>query len=315
MINLDLDTKYYFAIEAEDRWGLTSTPFFFEGKTGANATPVVEWGDGESLVRVAGQESITREVKVTEPDGQGWEFVVTGEQRGVTVKRGGNGLIVNLRAIAPIGVHRTTIKVIDMYGASAQTEMVFEVYKNSAPSSSVKVVDIPTLFVPVNTTPVRLQLSDYFVDAEGDPISFSVRTLTDTAGSTVKAEDNTYLSAATTKVGTGTFEITATDKLGASKRAQVKIMGVQSDVLYRIYPIPATVVLNVDLKVPTDNATIEIRNTSGSVVMNRTIDPKDVPAGKQALTSTFDVSKFAPGTYYLNVSVDGKKYSQPFVKQ
>ncbi len=92
-------------------------------------------------------------------------------------------------------------------------------------------------------------------------------------------------------------------------------MGVHNDVLYRVYPIPATRVLNVDLKVPTDHATVEIRNISGDVVMNRTIDSKDVPAGKYALTSTFDISKFAPGAYYLNVSVDGKKYSQPFVKQ
>lgn len=315
LVNLDLNTKYYFAIQAEDRWGLTSSPFFFDGKTGANATPIIEWGDGESLIRVAEQEAITREVKVTEPDGQAWEFVVTGEKRGVTVNRGKNGLIVHLRAIAPIGIHRTTIKVIDIYGASAQTEMAFEVYKNNAPSSSVRVIDMPTLFVPVNTTPVLLQLSDYFVDAEGDPISFSVRPLTDTAGSTVKVENNTYLSVSTTEVGIGTFEITATDKLGASKRAQIKIMGVHNDVLYRVYPIPATRVLNVDLKVPTDHATVEIRNISGDVVMNRTIDSKDVPAGKYALTSTFDISKLAPGTYYLNVSVDGKKYSQPFVKQ
>lgn len=314
LVNLDLNTPYYFAIVAQDRWGLRSTPYFFEGKTGTNQTPQVAWTEEISLVRISAQEVITRTLKVTEPDKQTWEYLVSGEQRGVSLKRSEEGLVVSLRAVAPVGIHRTTIKVIDIYGASAQTDLVFEVYKNTAPGASVKVIEMPTIFVPINTTARELSLADYFVDAEGDAITFTARTLTDASGAT-SAIEGSILKVATSKVGSGTIEITATDKHGATHRGILNVRGVLSKLVYRVYPVPATTTLNLDLKRPSKSATIEIRSVAGSVVLNKAIDAKSVSSASLALPVALDISKFSPGTYLLNVNVDGEKYSQPFVKQ
>ncbi len=314
LANLGLDTKYYFAIQAEDRWGNVSAPYFFEGKTGSNQAPQVSWGDEVALVRISGQEVVTRTIKVTEPDGQTWQYILSGEQRGVSVKRDGDGLLVTLRAIAPVGTHRATVKVVDIYGATAQTDLVFEVYSNTAPGQSAKVIEMPRLFVPINATPAQLLLSDYFADAEGDAVTYSIRTLSDASGSTLTIDGQT-LKVASTKVGAGSFEISAKDSQGMTRRGVLQVQGVLSDLVYRAYPIPATTTLTLDIKAPTTSALVEVRNASGTIVLTKTIGAQQVTTGAQSHTVTLNVSPLAPGTYFLNVSVDGKKYTQPFVKQ
>lgn len=314
LANLGLDTKYYFAIQAEDRWGNVSAPYFFEGKTGSNQVPQVSWSDEVALVRISGQEVVTRTIRVTEPDGQTWQYILSGEQRGVSVKRDGDGLLVTLRAIAPKGIHRATVKVIDVYGASAQIDLVFEVYDNTAPGAQAKAVEMPRLFVPINTTPVQLTLSDYFADNEGDPVTFSIRTLTDASGATLTIDGST-LKATATKVGAGSFEVSAKDKHGATRRGILHVQGVLSDLVYRVYPIPTTTSLFLDLKAPSSRASIEVRNASGTVVLSQVLDAQAIKQGQQSASVALDVSKLVPGTYFLNVTLDGSLYSQPFVKQ
>lgn len=312
LLNLELSTKYYFAIEAEDRWGNTSTPYFFEGTTGSNQLPQLKWSDEQGLVRISGQEVLSRTLQVTEPDSQSWEYIVSGEQRGVLIKRSAEGLSLSLRAVAPVGKYRTTIKVVDIYGATAQTDLVFEVYNNTAPGASLQVIEMPTLFVPIKSGATQLQLADFFVDAEGDPVSFSVRSIKDATGATT-AIDGATLSVSTSRVGAATLEVTATDKHGAQHQGLLQVYGVASSVVYRVYPIPATTRLNLDLKRPKQGGSIVIRNASGSVVLRRELTA-DASTGT-ALSLALDISRFAPGTYQLETLVDGAKYTQPFVKQ
>lgn len=312
LLNLELSTKYFFAIEAEDRWGHTSAPYFFEGTTGSNQLPQLQWGDDQALVRISGQEVLSRTLRVTEPDNQTWEYIVSGEQRGVLVKRSAEGLSVGLRAVAPAGKYRTTIKVVDVYGAATQTDLVFEVYDNTAPGASLQVIEMPTLFVPINAGGTQLKLTDFFVDAEGDPVSFSVRSLADATGATTSI-DGATLSVSTSKVGTGTLEVTATDKHGAQHQGLLKVYGVANSLVYRVYPIPATTRLNLDLKRPSKSGSVVIRNTSGTVVLRKDISPGS--SSETALSLALDVSRFAPGTYHIEALIDGAKYTQPFVKQ
>lgn len=306
LTGLEIDTKYYFAIVAEDRWGLTSQPYLFSGKTGINNIPVLEWSANDPI-RITGNQTYTRTLNVKELDGQSWEFVVSGEQRGVLVQRDDTGnLLVQLRPALPAGTYRTTIKVVDIYGASAQTDLVFVVYDNTRPEASVS---LPQLFIPLNAGERKVTLSDYYRDPEGGKLTYSARTLSNAAGVSVSVNEE-VLTIKPTKLGISTVEIVAQDVQGAIRRGVLTVQCVQNDLIYRVYPIPATTELNLDLLQPTGVAKVEVRDSNGSKVIDK-IYPATT-AG--ALAVKLDITSLSPGSYILYVDIDGKKNSQPFVK-
>lgn len=304
---LDLNTQYYFALVAEDRWGHSSKPYFFSGKTSDNHAPSLEWVSTPSI-RLSGSQSAQVVLRVTELDGHSWEYMLSGEQRGVHVRRQGEELHFTLRAIAPVGHHRTTIRVIDVYGATTEIDLPFEVYTNQAPILSQQ---LPRVFIPKGVSERQLRLTDYITDPDGDALTYQLRVLSN-ASDLVHSLQGDVLSLKPSKLGASSLEITASDASGATLRAILAVQSVESDLVYRVYPIPASTELNLDLSRKATHAHIEVRTSTGAKVRDWQVNLSAGTSDSSAVK--LDLSSVAPGTYILYVDLGGRKYSQSFVK-
>lgn len=169
--NLSLHTRFYFAMLAEDRWGLQSAPIFFEAETKENHPPVLE-RVGPEKIYLTGDEAAEVTILVQEPDKQVWTYTIDGEVKGVTISKKEDGLTLKFRAVAPAGKYNISVRVADIFDAAATIDIPFEVYENHPPK---QIKDFQKLFIPINKSDYEINLSEYFSDEDGHAITYSAR--------------------------------------------------------------------------------------------------------------------------------------------
>lgn len=302
MEKLPLDTKYYFAIQAIDRWGLTSDKVdFISEKTKKNNPPVIKREDN-TLIRVTGTEKASLQLIVEEPDGQDWKYKVEGYQKGVSYKRDLNKIILDFRVINPLGKYTLKVIVTDPFGATGEIEVPFEYYKNEPPKLVKK---FEKMYIPINK-PCQIDLSKHFTDKEEKPITYTVKSGTAILKTAVS---NNILTITTQKLGLGNIEIIATDAENAKTKTSIMVQSVKDDIIYVIYPIPVKKILNVRLSNEVNKATLTIRTVTGSSVLEKQVN---INADNRLVT--LDVSDLSGGTYVLYAEANGKTFQQSFIK-
>ncbi len=169
---LSLNTTYYFALEAVDRWGLTSDVYFTKGKTKNNYAPIIT--KENKVIRITGDEVARLKLTIDEPENQEWTYEIEGYQKGVSCKREGNTLLFTFRVIEPLGKYNFKVIVTDIFKAKSKpTEIAFEYYRNEPPKLNK---NFDKVFIPINKT-YTINLLDYFTDPENKKMTFTANSL------------------------------------------------------------------------------------------------------------------------------------------
>lgn len=302
---LAMNTPYYMAIVAEDRWGLESAPFFFEGKTLENLPPKLSLSTTEKI-RIFGTQTAEVKIVVEEPEGQEWSFTSSGQKAGVTLKKTTDGILVTFRVVAPVGEHTLTVSVADIFGTAANIEIPFEIYENLPPKL---VKPFTKAFVAVNTNNYTVDLSEYFTDENEDAITYTAHSHNPSVAEA--SIQNNILMIKTLSIGTAAIDVTAKDEYDATVKTTFQFQVAKDELVYTVYPVPAKDVLNVRLSNEIQSATLTIRTTTGSQVHKQKISAS---SPEQRLIQ-LNLSKLPGGTYVLYVEANGKTYKQSFIKQ
>ncbi len=307
--NLDLETKYYFAIEATDRWGLTSSVSFTSKSTKENHAPIIKNLLSSQKILLTGLETAKVELEVEEPDGQDWSFEVEGNQNGLSAKREGDKIILTFRVVEPMGRFLTFVKVKDIFGAGAEVKIPFEYFKNSAP---ILKKEISKTFIPIKTS-YTINLDEYFSDPEQEGVSYKLATK---ASQSMGLQlDGSKLVIMPKTMGRYAITVVATDPRGESSQETISIQSIDTslakngELVYLVYPIPARKKLNLQIGNDINDIKLTIRSSIGKRVLEQNVKIVD---NKRHIV--LDIAKLSTGSYVLIAEAKGKKYEKPFVK-
>lgn len=305
--NLDLETEYFFAIEAVDRWGLTSGISFTSKQTKKNNAPIIK-NTSVQAVRLTGLETAKVELNVEEPDGQDWTFEVEGSQNGLSSKREGDKIILTFRVVEPMGQFSAKVKVKDIFGAEAEINVPFEYFKNLAPVLKTK---LSKTFIPIKTL-YTIDLDKYFSDPENEGVSYKLASQTNGLDLQLKGSK---LHITPKALGRYTATVIATDRRGANSQATISIQSVDTslskngDIVYLVYPIPARKQLNLQIGNEISEVKLSIRSSVGKRVLEQDVKVMD---NKRHIV--LDIADLSTGSYVLMAEANGRKYEKPFVK-
>ncbi len=299
---LPLNTKFYFAIEAVDRWGAISGASFIEGKTKENHAPIIT-RENNTPIRLKDDETATLKLKINDPDeGQKWFYSITGYTEGVRFERENDGLLLKFRIVGPLGEYVLKIIAKDIFGAVSEIEIPFEYYKDEPPVLSK---EFEKIYTPINKE-YAIDLNKYFTDPEGLKMTFKIKSASSNIDAAIK--DNTLLITPK-KFGEGEIEIIAVDAGGKTVSASIDLQVVNDDIVYLVYPIPVKKILNVRLNKDVDNAKLTIRTVTGISVFEKDVNVKD-----NIRLVSLDLSGLSGGTYVLYAEANGKTFEQSFIK-
>lgn len=300
-------TTYYVAVIAVDRWGLESDFVSEEFKTNKNNPPVIESAPHEAI-RVTGSDIQKFTLKITDPDGHEVSYRLGGETRGVSasaLNEETGEVKFSIRAVAPIGKHEIEITASDQLGASASIKIPFEVYAYEPPVLSDSIGD---RILGIDQGTVEIELNEHFAYQSGDDVKIEAKVAD---GSIVTAALNgSKLSIKGNKPGETAVDVSISDGKNTALTAfHVYVVTDSTDIVYQIYPIPATSVLNVLVNPEIRKAEFTVRSIMGEKVLSEssTIDG----TGPVKL----DIEELSAGAYTLVVETGKGTYKKTFVKQ
>lgn len=302
--NLKENTTYYAAVIAVDRWGLESDFASSEFKTLKNDPPVIT-GIPQSAIRVSGSEVQRFSVQISDPNGHTVTYTLAGQNRGVSAARTGDDLNFTIRAVAPVGTHNIELIVTDQLGASTTAQIPFEVYVYEPPylASSIQ-----NMLIGKNEAAVTIDLSQHFTYQPSDKIAITA----ESSNSSVATASTTESTLSIKGIKPGTANITVSVSDGsetAQARFQVTIVESSGDLVYQVYPIPATTVLNVLVNPEAKKANFTIRSLFGEKVFEKSYGVSSTSPVK------LNIKQLSAGTYTLMVESSKGTYKKTFVKQ
>lgn len=296
------NSTYYVTVIAVDRWGLESGFKLFSFSTLKNDPPVIE-GVPETPVRVSGVEKQQFSVGISDPNGHNLTFKLSGETRGVSATKNGNALDFTIRAVAPVSdtPYEVILTVTDELGASTTATIQFVVYKYQAPA-------IINSFQELLSTPNSKQdydLNQYFT---GSDLSFTAESSNEEV--VVASIQGSTLSVTAKKKGEATVTVTAsTGRESLQSTMSVRIVENTDELVYQVYPLPATTQLNILLNPIITKADVSIRTLLGEEVFNNLYNVTKLEP------ININVQRLAAGTYTLVVKTSKGTYKKTFVKQ
>ncbi len=300
--DLPLNTQYYFAVDAVDRWGLTSQVDFTEGKTKENHAPIIKREDN-SLIKLTGKQVVSLNLIVEEPDNQDWTCEIEGHQNGVVYKKEQNAINLTFRALEPFGRYKLKVIVKDVFGAKAEIKIPFEYYENQAP---IMVKPLEKVYTPLGKT-YNINLSDFFRDPEETKLTYTAKSLNGSILG-VNVKEN-ILTVNPLKLGLGAIDVTVTDEAGATTYATITVQVVNDNIVYVAYPIPVDKMLNVRLSNDVNNAKLTVRSTTGASVFK-----KEVTVANDNRLVVLNLGNLSAGAYVLYAEANGKTFKQSFIK-
>ena len=302
--NLKENATYYAAVIAVDRWGLESDFAASEFKTLKNDPPVIE-NVPQNAIRVSGAEVQSFTVKISDPNGHKISYALKGENRGVSAIRTDDNLKFTLRAVAPVGKYDIELVVTDELGASTSVKIPFEVYVYESPFLSNS---IQNMLIGKDEAAREIDLTQHFTYQSGSKVTISAKSSDD---SVVTATVNaSTLSVKGNKPGQASVSVSVSDgNETAQTKSQVSVVASIGDIVYQIYPMPATTVLNVLVNPEIKKAEFTIRSIFGEKVFSKSYTVNGTDPVK------LNIQKLSAGTYTLVMESNKGTYKKTFVKQ
>ena len=302
---LKYNTTYHLAVEAIDRWGLTSGLTSGQLTTKKNNPPVLTLSTTKPL-RVSSLTKESFSVAFSDPDQQKVSIAVAGESRGVSYQISGDKILFSLRAVAPVGKYEIKVTATDILGAKTKLTVPFEVYTYKAPAF---IASLGNQIVGVGET-TTLEVAPTLEKSEGVTLSYKASVANGSlATATIGADGK--LSIRGQKPGTTLVSVEVSDGISPAVQTSIPLRVVQhaSEPVYSVYPIPATTELNVVLNPAIQRANIQIYSAMGVKALDR--DYTVAGIGKLKLP----VKHLAPGTYTIRIQSAKGVYTKAFVKK
>ena len=302
--NLKENVTYYAAVIAADRWGLESDFAASEFKTLKNDPPVIE-DVPQNVIRVSGAEVQSFTVKISDPNGHKISYALKGESRGVSAIRTDDNLKFTLRAVAPVGKYDIELVVIDELGASTSVKIPFEVYVYESPFLSNS---IQNMLIGKDEAARAIDLTQHFTYQSGSKVTINASS---SDNSVVTATVNaSTLSVKGNKPGQAFVSVSVSDgNETAQTKFQVSVVANTGDIVYQIYPMPATTMLNVLVNPEIKKAEFTIRSIFGEKVFSKSYTINGMDPVK------LNIQKLSAGTYTLVMESNKGTYKKTFVKQ
>lgn len=301
--DLDFSSSYYVGAVAYDYAG-NQSPIsdVLSLETLNNNSPVIIALDGDSSNIKAFQTSVLR-FEVSDPDNHPITWTCTKSSSAINAEEI-NG-VVNISITgrnAPAGNYTDTLVVADAYGATVRQVITYLIEPNVAPVVKNQIEDI--VFGGI-ARKGEFSLTDYFYDADGEPLSYSVELSSRTVAHVNPSNDKLFITSVS--YGFTTASITATDALGESSSIDFKILVRDENVLVDVYPNPVIDFLNIRTGVEV-NANISIVGGNGATVFDKNMDVSPFEPAK------IDMSKMGGGSYTVNVEYAGNAFKINIVK-
>lgn len=299
--NLEDNTTYYFALLAKDKWGNTSKVAFFERKTSLNHPPVASNVPAE-VVNVLDVENTELLIGVKDEDGHKWDYIVSGDTKGVYVSRQGDQLKCTLSAVLPEGEHAFNIVLTDELGKSTTITIPFNVIAYKRPRLNTTLDD---MICGLSQGAREFNLLGAFTYTPQVPITLSARS-SDNSVATATIDEKGNLKIVPQKIGEVQINIEATDAFN-KVRANFKVRVVQDAdaTVYLIYPIPVKDELNLVLNPEIGSIRLKLTTLSGEKVLSKSVVPN-----AESRIATLDFSKIAAGTYVITAESSKGKYQK-----
>lgn len=302
------ETKYYMALQAEDRWGLTSDMTFLTHHT-HNSAPKVE-GIPTTPVEVSPMKGAVVRLRISDKDGHLWTYRMDKIQ-GITVKRTDEGLFMNITASLPEKENDVTIYVSDEIGAV--TVVKFKVLMNehhgNSENSTLRDIDV------YMTDLVKgIHLGDYFGYSYKEN-SYKVTTSSD---GIINAEiEGELLKIKPLKEGEVKLNITAlksdgsahTEILTINVRKKSHVMGSVANPIKGIGKRVVNRYLEVYFSKEISSFSYVIYDRNGRNVFAGSVT--DVADGRSVL----DLEALLPGKYNIQIKADGFVLSESLIKR
>lgn len=201
---------------------------------------------------------------------------------------------------APAGTYTASISVSDGFGGSAEKSLKYTLRGNSAPYMPGS---LPDMLVNVGKSET-VDLPDYFRDADGDELAFSLLSFEGVRASL----DGSTLTILADGPGVGRISVSASDGIAPPVEASFRVSARSSGVkVAEIYPTSVSEKLTVQ-GVSEGSNKIQIYNSTGRCVYSAevSLDPYN--------PLTINVSGLAPGRYTVIVSGSHGSIKQSIVK-
>lgn len=271
-------------------------------ETKANSLPEVEiLHDGE--IQLYSHEKKTVHLVITEPDGHDFSVAYTPGSTADELNKVASGYALTIVGnAAESGSYVGKLTVKDQYDASVTVDIPYTIKLNKAP---VKIKEIEDQYL-TSLEGFRFDMKDYVTDPDGEKLKYDIE-----IGSTQVM----YLSANGDMLYGTPFESGVTDvKIAAydSRKEQAvfefKVLVKDPSEPVSVYPNPVTDYVNVGTLDKTEPVEIHIVSSAGKTMYRQTSEISGFEPAK------VDMSAYAPGTYSVRVTYEGKEYKKTVVK-
>ncbi len=278
----------------------------------ANSAPVTVGSIPDQSVRVGGTAGTVHVSSYfSDPDGDTMTYSATSSDTSIATA-GLLGATLTITGVAA-GTATITVTATDPDDATATQTISVQALPNRAPTA---VGTIPDQSVRVGSTAATVDVSSYFSDADGNPLTYSA-TSSDTSRATVSLANST-LTITAVAVGSATITVTATDTSNATGTQTIPVVVSSNRTPTKVGSIPTQTVgvggtaTTVDLSSyfsdPDGNpltysATSSNTNRATVSVSGSTLTITAVATGWLTVTVTATDTSNATGTqtFYVNV--------------
>ena len=300
---LEYDKRYYIAIALQDEYGhFTPATRIFTIDTAPNLPPAIEGPSGPFTVKA--HESLEIPFTISDPYGDSISIeLISNNGYAVQINTKTSPVKVYLRGFnSSPGSFSFTLRATDEFGLSTENTYHYSVEENHAPELTQPIADI---IIEDNQT-ITLNLDDYFYDADGEEISYSLVAANPSVVKLSTSSATLYLIPQ--QYGSSVVSVTATDAFGKTASCSFRLLVRDGNRVVELYPNPVTGGKLFARTGRSMDVDIVIYNAAGGLVLKETaqINPFEPFA--------MDLSHCAAGVYNVTTTAAGNSSTTKIVK-
>ena len=305
--DLDFSSDYYVKVTGfsySKTYGEASDVTHFV--TGKNNPPVIEF-EGPDEITLKSHEVKDIKINIYDPDGHSYKCDYKPGSNADTFYATTTNDVWQLRIRATnteAGNYTAHLTVTDRFGETSTKQIRYTILENTPPR---KIKDIEDMFLTSVGDRFILDMSDYFADADGEDLSYSIALGNPSIAYFVP--NISQIIGTILQYGATTVTITAQDAKNATAKIEFRLIAREASVAYAVYPNPVNDVLRVATGKNLSDVHVTISSMTGSVVFDKTLKASVFEPAE------IDMSGCAPGKYSARIKFDSKEFRQIIVKK
>lgn len=304
--DLSFETDYYVTAVSYNAGPVYAAPCAVqEIATGINNPPIITCDIPVDDLRLKNGETVTVVLTISDPDGHQYTYdYVSGSTAENPMKQDGGVKIIINGSKAEAGQYCGVLTATDKYGMSTSFELKYTILENQAPQVSASIEDI-LLFS--GTATFEMDLSSYFVDPDGDALTFNAES--DNSGIVMASTSGKILYLTPLKDGLCEVSVRAYDPRKAEAKQSFKLAVRQKGQTITAYP--TQVRENFYIATGEDDTQTSVKvvsASSGAIVL------KEEGTSSAFSPMVLDLGNLSPGRYYAEINYGSESSTIAFVK-